>query len=291
MSPDERIEFLLDQWEESKESGTSLSAEALCRDQPELLEDLKRRIRQLEVFDRFIDSTLESDAQSGDEVSFVDIQAGRYRAKRLHKPGGLGEVFYADDEELNREVALKRLRPSVAWNREARARFLLEAEITGRLEHPGVVPIYGLGEDHRGHPYYAMRFIRGKTLDQACDEFYMIPGPKNDTGKRVRAFHSLLHAFLAVCKTVAYAHSHGVLHRDIKPNNILLGDYGEVMVVDWGLAKVFEKTEIDSSDVADDLEPQVQQQEPTSDTVAAPAGQTKLGEVKGTPAYMSPEQA
>lgn len=291
MSPDERIELLLDQWEESKERGTSLSADELCHDQPELLEELKRRIRRLEVFDRFIDSTLEGDAQSDDEVSFVDIQAGRYRAKRLHKPGGLGEVYYADDEELNREVALKRLRPSIAWNRDARARFLLEAEMTGRLEHPGVVPIYGLGKDDHGHPYYAMRFIRGKTLDQACDEFYVAHGPNNDAGKRARAFQSLLHAFVTVCKTVAYVHSHSVLHRDIKPNNILLGDYGEVLVVDWGLAKVFNETEIDSSDVASESERQVQKERPTCDTVAAPAGQTMLGEVKGTPAYMSPEQA
>jgi serine/threonine protein kinase len=300
MAPDERDEILedwLDQWEDAKEEGATLAPEVLCRDNPELLAEFKRRIKELERLDGFLE---QSDDGVGANEPFVEIQAGRYRAKRLHAPGGLGEVFYANDDELNREVALKRLRPSIAWSRDARRRFLLEAEITGRLEHPGVVPVYGLGKDQNGNPYYAMRFIRGKTLDQAVEELHedrVLPAKKQVGGpeKQLQGLRSLLHALKAACQTIAYAHAHAVLHRDIKPGNIILGDYGEVLVIDWGLAKNWDPSAPPPLPPA----PRPPEAEPAplpatanpEDTASYHLDATEVGQIKGTPAYMSPEQA
>src|SRR5262249_18744412 len=151
--------------------------------------------------------------------------------------GGLGEVFVAEDTELHREVALKQIQASHAHDRASRARFVLEAEITGGLEHPGVVPVYGLGCYADGRPYYAMRLIRGDSLKQAIDRFHEADVPGRDPGGRALSFRELLGRFVAACNAVAYAHSRGVIHRDIKPANVMLGPYGETQVVDWGLAK------------------------------------------------------
>src|SRR5262249_15270282 len=115
---------------------------------------------------------------------------------------------------------------------QARERFQREAEITGRLEHPGVVPVYCIGHDSAGHPYYTMRLIEGRTLADAIEEFHAGRCRSGHQGLR-----GLLNRFIAVCQTIAYAHSRGVIHRDLKPGNILLGDYGETLVIDWGLAR------------------------------------------------------
>src|SRR5262249_48354619 len=162
----------------------------------------------------------------------------RFRILRLHDRGGLGNVYVARDEELNREVALKEIRPHYAHDPESRARFLLEAEVTGGLEHPGVVPVYGLGTDADGRPFYAMRLVKGDSLKEAVARFHRGESAGQVPGGRALAFRQLLRRFVDVCNAVAYAHSRGVLHRDLKPANILLGPYGETLVVDWGLAKV-----------------------------------------------------
>src|SRR5262249_54451463 len=112
---------------------------------------------------------------------------------------------------------------------EMRARFVREAEITGQLEHPGVVPIYGLGVGPNGRPYYAMRFIGGESLEAAIR--------RHHDGGDVTTLRSLLTRFVAVCYAVGYAHSRGVIHRDLKPANVMLGEFGETLVVDWGLAR------------------------------------------------------
>src|SRR5262249_25084566 len=140
------------------------------------------------------------------------------------------------DAELNREVALKEIQDRHADDPLSRARFVLEAEITGGLEHPGIVPVYGLGHHQDGRPYYAMRFVKGDSLKEAIARFHE-PAPGRDPGERALALRKLLRRFLDVCNAVEYAHSRGVLHRDLKPGNILLGPYGETLVVDWGLAK------------------------------------------------------
>src|SRR5262249_40026455 len=165
-------------------------------------------------------------------------EQSRYRILRFHAKGGLGEVFVAEDTELHREVALKEIKPAHAGDTQSRGRFLLEAEITGRLEHLGIVPVYGLGAYPDGRPYYAMRFIQGDSLKQVIGDFHAADLPGRDPGERSLAFRQLLRRFVDVCNAVAYAHNRGVLHRDLKPGNIMLGEYGETFVVDWGVAKV-----------------------------------------------------
>ena len=205
----------------------------------------------------------------------------RFRILRLHAKGGLGQVSVALDEELHREVALKEIQDRYADDAESRARFLLEAEITGDLEHPGIVPIYGLGHYDDGRPFYAMRFIRGDSLKQAIERFHRAEVPGRDPGERTLALRELLGRFLDVCNAIAYAHSRGVLHRDLKPGNIMLGKYGETLVVDWGLAKPIGRPEglKDASEVT--LRP----------SSASGSAETLTGSALGTPQYMSPEQA
>ena len=163
----------------------------------------------------------------------------RFRVLRPHAKGGLGEVLLAEDNELHREVALKQIQSRYADDADSRARFVLEAEVTGGLEHPGIVPVYGLGTYADGRPFYAMRFIHGDSLKDAINEFYD-PAAARDPGERTLAWRQLLGHFIAVCNAIEYAHSRGILHRDLKPANIMLGKFGETLVVDWGLAKAWE---------------------------------------------------
>jgi serine/threonine-protein kinase len=205
----------------------------------------------------------------------------RYRVLRPHARGGLGVVSVAQDEELQREVALKEIQERHAGHPESRLRFLLEAEVTGGLEHPGIVPVYGLGAYPDGRLFYAMRLIRGHGLDAAIRDFHKADRPGRDAGERALALRELLGRFVAVCNAVAYAHSRGVLHRDLKPANIMLGAYGETLVVDWGLARLADRPEAGAVGAEAPLRPR-----------SSGARMTTLaGRVLGTPQYMSPEQA
>src|SRR5439155_24779418 len=161
----------------------------------------------------------------------------RYQVLRFHAQGGLGEVHVARDEELHREVALKRLQTPHASNPRSRRRFLREAAITSRLEHPSIVPVHSMGQDAAGCPFYAMRFVEGQTLQDAIQQFHGPDKTGRTPGQHQLALRQLLSRFVTVCNTVAYAHSRGIVHRDLKPNNIMLGPYGETLVLDWGLAK------------------------------------------------------
>lgn len=188
-------------------------------------------------------------------LSYVGVSAGRYLIVRPHRTGGLGQVSVALDQELSRHVALKEIKPQHADDAQARTRFLLEAEVTGKLEHPGIVPVYSLGTYADGRPYYTMRFIKGDSLADAIREFHgRASGRKADVDTRYAvhvartprrspefaslAFRQRLRRLIDVCNAIAYAHDRGVLHRDLKPANIMLGQYGETLVVDWGLAKI-----------------------------------------------------
>ena len=204
----------------------------------------------------------------------------RFRILRPHARGGLGEVFVAHDMELNRQVALKQIQDKRADEPESRARFLLEAEVTGGLEHPGIVPVYGLGSYPDGRPFYAMRFIGGDSLKQAIDRFHKSKGDEAP-GERTLQFRKLLGRFVDVCNAIEYAHSRGVLHRDLKPGNIMLGKYGETLVVDWGLAKAVGRRDLSASTGDGTLRP----------SAGSGEAMTQTGSAVGTPAFMSPEQA
>jgi serine/threonine protein kinase len=205
----------------------------------------------------------------------------RFDIQQVLAQGGLGVVFLARDREIDRTVALKQIKSQWADDADSRARFLLEARVTGRLEHPGVAPVYALGADDTGRPYYAMRLIRGESLLEVIERFHHRRGADENATKRMSELRKLLQRFMDVCNAVDYAHSKGVLHRDIKPSNIMLGKYGETLTVDWGLAKVIGSDE----DVALTTRMAV-----TLEGQADATG-TRIGAAIGTPAYMSPEQA
>jgi tetratricopeptide (TPR) repeat protein/tRNA A-37 threonylcarbamoyl transferase component Bud32 len=210
----------------------------------------------------------------------------RYRRLRDHAEGGLGKVFVAEDTELHREVALKEIRAEHADDPDSRGRFVREAEITGGLEHPGIVPVYGLGAYPNGRPYYAMRFIHGDSLKDAIERFHLADQKPRDPGERSLAFRHLLRRYVDICNAVAYAHSRGVLHRDLKPANVMLGKFGETLVVDWGLAKAGVKDQKSS-----DIQRPVTEERTLRPSSGSSADQTQAGVVLGTPSYMSPEQA
>ncbi len=191
--------------------------------------------------------------------------------------GGLGTVWLARDEKLKRNVAIKEMNLEALQSEKAWLRFSREAEITGHLEHPNVVPLYQYGSDPKtGEPFYAMRFVGKRTLADAIEEHYE---------RCESAFcdplglHRLLSAFLDVCQAIAYAHSRGVIHRDLKPENIALDSFGQVIVLDWGLAKLAEDGELGS---------QLSGMEHLSESTLM---KTMAGEVIGTPLFMAPEQA
>ena len=219
------------------------------------------------------------DRTAGLSLGAATSDGQRFRILRPHARGGLGEVFVALDAELHREVALKQILEKNADDPDSRQRFVAEAEITGGLEHPGVVPVYGLGTYDGGRPYYAMRFIKGESLKQAIEKFHSGDTVNNNAGRRSLELRKLLRRFLDVCNAVDYAHSRGVIHRDIKPANIILGKHGETLVVDWGLAKAVGHAEPGADERT--LVP----------SSASGSSETLPGSALGTPAYMSPEQA
>jgi tetratricopeptide (TPR) repeat protein/tRNA A-37 threonylcarbamoyl transferase component Bud32 len=274
---------VLVRWEELQECGQSVAPEELCRDCPDVLLEVRRRLEDLrgEPLAELMAASAPPVAQRGGADVAWTMSAGRYQPRRFHARGGLGEVYLADDQELQREVALKRMQESLTHDEASRRRFLREAHITSRLGHPGIVPVHGLVQDDQGRPCYAMRFIDGTSLKDAIAAFHQADRPGRDPGERSLALRELLGRFVAVSNTVAYAHSRGIVHCDLKPANIMLGKYGETLVIDWGLARPFGRTEAERAD--------------REDTLLRPAapddGGTRLGEAKGTPAFMSPEQA
>ncbi|MCR9198008.1 MAG: serine/threonine-protein kinase [Planctomycetaceae bacterium] len=196
----------------------------------------------------------------------------RYVRREFHARGGNGQIWVARDNRFGRDVALKELQPDRS-HRQAQQRFITEARVTGQLEHPGIVPVYELHESSTESPFYTMRFIQGQTLQEAIAAFHQLP----PGSERALKFVELLNAIIAVCNTVQYAHSHGVIHRDLKGRNVVLGDFGEVVVLDWGVARILTDEDGQPSAVRSE---QLDLLESTQD-----------GSIVGTPSYMSPEQA
>ena len=196
----------------------------------------------------------------------------------VHAKGGLGIVYKAWHAGLRRHVAVKFLQEQYAGDRELRDRFLREAEITAGLEHPGIVPIYGIGQDSAGRSCYVMRFIEGPTLEEAVTRFHSIAGKGSDRRARNRAFRDLLLQFLSASEAVAHAHGKGVLHRDLKPSNIIVGPLGQVVLLDWGLGKCGSASGDDrSGDTA-------------TESSSTATGSFRTRARMGTAGYMSPEQ-
>jgi eukaryotic-like serine/threonine-protein kinase len=205
-----------------------------------------------------------------DEPLALPARVGRYLVEGVIAGGGMGVVLRARDPGLNRTLALKVLRRRYQGQPELVQRFLEEAQITGQLQHPGVPPVYEAGHLEDGQPFLAMKLIRGQTLD------HLLKGRKGPSEELPR----FLAAFSQVCQAVGYAHSRGVVHRDLKPANVMVGAFGEVQVMDWGLAKLLGGGGAGGEAEAGCLAP-----------VRGAGEQTERGRVLGTFAYMAPEQA
>lgn len=203
--------------------------------------------------------------------------SSRFQLQEKIGEGGLGTVWLARDELLRRNVALKEMLPSAARSPRQYERFRREAEITAHLEHPNVVPLYFSGTNPATNlPFYVMRFVGKRTLAEAIREYHAL---RNSGHESPIDLHRLLNAFLDVCQAIAFAHSRGVIHRDLKPDNVALDSFGQVLVLDWGLAKLEGDGELAVRLALSG----------NSDEV--PLSHTLLGDVVGTPLYMAPEQA
>ena len=195
-----------------------------------------------------------------------DLSGTRYRMLGQVARGGMGIVYAAQDEQLQRRVALKVL--DACTEGDLANRLMREARVLARLEHPGIVPVHDVGTLADGRVFYAMKFVEGQRLDQYLASVASIP--------------DRLRIFLRICDAVAFAHTRGVLHRDLKPANVMVGPFGEVLVMDWGLAKIL-ATPCDPDATTQDL--------PSADRATGISVVTDHGRVMGTPGYMSPEQA
>lgn len=203
----------------------------------------------------------------------------RYAELRFFQRGGLGALYRAKDQELHREAVVKFVGDKYLDDPDLLSQFKIEAEITSRLDHPGVVPVYGIGQDWNGRPFYVMRLIRGRELRQSIQEYHQAGGPTLRGGENRQRLFSLLEHLISAANTVAYAHDVGIVHCDIKPANIMIGKYGETFLLDWGLATSFQRT-------STFLTPN----EPTMRPRSVPEGTGSSRHRGGTYGYISPEQ-
>src|SRR5467141_3130536 len=225
---------------------------------------------------RFLSDTALERLREGANVP--ELAGTRYRLLDRIARGGMGVVYTAEDENLQRRVALKVL-DLPGRDGDLASRLIREARVLAALEHPGIVPVHDVGTLADGRVFYTMKFVEGNRLDKYIES--------------VASFPDRLRIFLRICDAVAFAHARGVLHRDLKPANIMVGPFGEVLVMDWGLAKILREEVSSGARVAD---PEATIFEKPAQTVAAVdateiSGITGHGTVMGTPGYMSPEQA
>lgn len=210
-----------------------------------------------------------------ESAGIPDLAGTRYRLLERVARGGMGVVYAAEDEKLQRRVALKVL-DAPNTDGDLANRLIREALVLARLEHPGIVPVHDVGTLADGRVFYTMKFVQGQRLDQYIET--------------VSSVTERLRLFLRICDAVAFAHAHGVLHRDLKPANIMVGSFGEVLVMDWGLAKLLREDVGQPSAVAGAEATIFEKPEEASDTTSAGGSiVTGQGTVMGTPGYMSPE--
>lgn len=201
-------------------------------------------------------------------IELPDLSSTPYRLLRKVGAGGMGTIYLAEDAKLSRNVAIKVMNDAEA-SRELGARMLTEAKIVAKLEHPSIVPVHDVGVLPDQRVYYVMKYVEGNRLDQYVGEGKPLP--------------ELLRVFQKSCEALAFAHAHGVIHRDLKPENIMVGPFGEVLIMDWGIAKV---TGDPGASAQSDLNRDSSPRSMGSDMLV-----TADGAIVGTPAYMSPEQA
>jgi tetratricopeptide (TPR) repeat protein len=295
MADDPRIEQLLNELLNSQ-----ATPEEVCRSCPELLPVVRNRWRQMRRLQGDLEALFPPAAGEDTRIAPTTAPAGPhppastvpgYELLDEIGRGGMGIVYRARDLELDRDVAVKLLPDHFSADSATARRFLDEARITGQLQHPSIPAVYRVGALPDGRPFLAMKLIKGRTLADLLEER---PDPAADRGKIVAIFEH-------ICQAVAYAHAHRVIHRDLKPSNVMVGKFGEVQLMDWGLAKVLPECTATA-----DVEPVRPRRPPDDGTVirdpraakaetpwavAGSTPQTQAGSVLGTPAYMAPEQA
>lgn len=229
----------------------------------------------------------------GLQAAPAHLLAGRYERLGELGEGGMGQVWSVRDHHLKSVMAMKVLRPALGQSPELLARFVAEAQATAQLQHPGIVPVHELGTLGDGRIFFTMELVQGRTLTELAEALHADTRAKGHWGAAGRfTLRRLLTALHQATQAVAYAHARGVLHRDLKPDNLMLGDFGEVRVLDWGLARVTGQVLAavpggdpaaagQGADRSADLNP----------VAVAHSGQTRVGQISGTPAYMAPEQA
>lgn len=301
---DPRIDSLFAQMLFRMDSEDGFDPEAFLQDNAAEAEELRRRLLRLqqvgvapharntqvrlrEVRERFsitVEPPARAPGQPGAEGTLGEllpsqVVGGRYRILSEIGRGGMGRVFRALDTDLSREVALKIANLEARWpgvsaeqSRDWVQRFVVEAQVTSQLEHPSIVPVHDIGFDRSGQLYYTMKLVEGVTLDQKIEQWHRAREAGLDL-----PIPELLRIVIQVCQAIAYAHERGVLHRDLKPSNVMIGRFGEVQVMDWGLAKRLGEPGTGSA------RPGIPDRRREGSTLA--------GEVLGTPTHMAPEQA
>ena len=230
-------------------------------------ENIKREAKDMALHD----TSLHLDDTDGDFPVHWKSGSLKYADFKLMAEGGTAKLFTCRDINLHREVVYKTLHSGLRESEIEVQRFLREARVTAKLAHPGTVPVYEMGRDRNGDIYFTMKRVRGRNLRD------IIQGLRDEDKKTTQFFPlgALVDSLIQICQTVAYAHDHGVIHRDLKPANILIGGFGEVLVLDWGLAKVWGEVDLDHNTIPEDADPAL----------------TPVGRRYGTPLYMAPELA